>query len=212
MMLTALHPEQLDQMLKTMDLALTDAAAESPSALQAFRRIGATRDLAPALEANLYAGHPQAVDLAVRLGIPVVDADPANGFSWDGQAVATRTETAVFLHEIAHWQIAPANRRSLPDFGLGAGPESGLKAEADAACCVDAQTKELEENLASLLGILWEAELGGPAIIAFCEQNWLELHDRPGTADHFVTVFNELRSRGLLTEEGHPVFPSSKSA
>lgn len=200
-MLTALDPGQLDEMLCTMDHALADSAL----AQGAFRRIAATQNKAPALQADLYADHKQAVDLAVGLGIPVLEADPADGFSWDGQAVATHTETAVFLHEIAHWQIAPPARRALPDFGLGAGPETGSIEAANAASCVDDQTKELEENLASLLGILWETELGGPAVIAFCEQNWLELHDRPGTAGHFVSVFNELLSRGLITKEGRPI-------
>lgn len=200
MMLTTLEPHRLDGMLRTMERALVGA----PDAWAAFRRIAESQVRAPTLQTDLFAGHQTVVNLAAHLGISVMDVDPADGFSWDGQAVATKTETAVLLHEIAHWQIAPPARRALPDFGLGAGPESGLKQEADAACCVDDQTKELEENLASLLGILWEAALGGPAIIAFCEQNWLELHDRPGTADHFVAIFQELLSRGLITQDGQP--------
>lgn len=207
MMLTALNPAHLDEMLKAMAQAIGDCGM----AQVVFQRIAETRRCAPTLETDLYAGHQRAVDLAFRLGLPILDADPADGFSWDGQAVATQTETAVFLHEIAHWQIAPLDRRTLPDFGLGAGPESGHKAAADAACCVDDQTKELEENLASLLGILWEVELGGPAIIAFCEQNWLELHDRPGTADHFLSVFNALHSRGLIKTDGRPRLSSDVS-
>lgn len=201
MMLTALDPHRLDDILETMDHAL----ARFEQAQAAFRRIAATREHASTLQADLYKGHQQAVALAVRLGISVLEADPADGFSWDGQAVSTRTETAVFLHEIAHWQIVSPERRSVPDFGLGAGPETGLKETADAACCVNDETKEVEENLASLLGILWETQLGGPAIIAFCEQNWLELHDRPGTAELFVAVFNDLLSRGLIESDGHPV-------
>lgn len=201
MMLTALDPDRLDDMLETMDRAL----ARFEQAQAGFRRIKATRRQAPNLQADLYEGHEQAVAIAHQLGIPVLEADPADGFSWTGQAVATRTETAVFLHEIAHWQIAPPARRALPDFGLGAGPETGSKDVANAACCVDEHTKEREENLASLLGILWETQLGGPAILAFCEQNWLELHDRPGTAAHFVAVFNDLLSRDLITPDGQPV-------
>ena len=60
------------------------------------------------------------------------------------------------------------------DFGLGAGPETGLRAEADASQDRARRRRDVEEALSSLLGILWEAELGHPAILAFVEQNWLE--------------------------------------
>ena len=102
------------------------------------------------------------------------------------------------FHEIAHWQIAPVERRSLYDFGLGAGPETGRIFEANTVACVDDAIKEDEENLASLLGILWEADHGEPAIIAFAEQNWLELADRAHTPRHFVQCLGRLAQRGLI--------------
>ena len=136
------------------------------------------------------------------LGIKTLNEAPGDAFSWDGSVILTRTEAAVLLHEIAHWQIAPRHRRCLPDFGLGAGPETGRFSEAGAACCVDDPKRETEEDLASLLGILWEVELGGPALIAFCEQNWLELYDRPGTALHFISVFETLHARRLIHADG----------
>lgn len=200
MMLSSLSPERVGAMLAAIDRAL----APRPEAQRAFSSIAATQRLCPGLQADLFAGKDQAVDLARRFGMATLDDAPKNAFSWDGAAVRTQTETAVLLHEIAHWLIAPPERRCLPDFGLGAGPETGRVAEADAARCVDDATKETEENVASLLGILWEAELGGPALIAFCEQNWLELHDRPGTALHFVSVYDALRTRDVITENGRP--------
>ena len=201
MMLSAFDSTKLENALGALDQAL----AAHPSAHLAFRRIADTVCFAPNLTADLHAGHDKAVRLGSALGIPLQDSDPADGFSWDGGAVASQTETAVLLHEFAHWQIAPPERRVLPDFGLGAGPETGYKDKAEAACCVDEATKEREEDLASLLGILWEVEIGGPAIIAFCEQNWLELHDRPGTSRHFVSVFDELVARHLIDDAGRPL-------
>lgn len=176
-----------------------------PVAQKVLRRIASTIHLCPDLHFDLYAGLEHAVALAHELGISTIDEAPSEAFSWDGLAVRTKTETAVLLHEIAHWQVATPQRRVLPDFGLGAGPETGHIREADAAICVDYATKEEEEDLASLLGILWEVEQGGPAIIAFCVQNWLELADRPGTASHFVTVLDVLAERGLISEQGYPI-------
>jgi hypothetical protein len=95
----------------------------------------------------------------------------------------------------------------LPDFGVGAGPETGRVDEANAAICVDAATKEEEENLSSLLGILWEVEYDEPAILAFAEQNWLELYDRPSTPAHFARCLRVLKDRGLLTVDGRPAPP-----
>ena len=71
-----------------------------------------------------------------------IDAVPATAFSWDGRAVRTRSEASVLIHEVAHWLIAPPDRRALPDFGLGAGPETGRIAEANAARCVDDAVRE----------------------------------------------------------------------
>ncbi|MDX2223467.1 MAG: hypothetical protein SFV21_12000 [Rhodospirillaceae bacterium] len=196
MILTPLDPVQLPGLLECFDAGL----AGDPVARAAFRRIAGTLSLAPGLRADLNAGRAKAVDLARRLGIPIRDADPADGFSWNGAFIAARSETSVVFHEIAHWQIAPAARRRLFDFGLGAGPETGRIAAANAARCADAATQEDEENLASLLGILWEAEHGEPAIIAFAEQNWLELPKRAHTHRHFAHYVGRLAARGLLPE------------
>ena len=150
MMLSPLSPKQLDNGLQIFGRLLEN----TPGAGRAFRRIAETRFLCPNMTADLFARHDQAVALARLLGMATVGESPAQSFSWDGSAVRTQTETAVLLHEIAHWQIAPPERCRLTDFGLGAGPETRLKVLADAACCVDDETREWEEDLASLLGIL----------------------------------------------------------
>ena len=201
MMLSCLTPNDIQARLKVLDHAL----ASHESARQAVRRIAETFDKDLLLEPRPYHYHTAALALAESLGIAMCHEAPVRSFSWDGIAVRTCTETAVLLHEIAHWQIAPEERRCVPDFGLGAGPETGWKYKADAARCVDCATKEREEDLASLLGILWEVKIGGPAIIAFCEQNWLELYDRPGTLKHLTSTFLELRVRGFIDHTGQPI-------
>jgi len=200
MILTPIDPDRLPPMLDTFAASL---AADS-LARTVFARIAATRRFCVDLTADLHAGRHKAIALAARLGIPTRDEDPAVAFSWDGQVIRTRSETSVVFHEIAHWQVAPPSRRGVLDFGLGVGPESGRVNEANAAVCTDAAIQEEEENLASLLGILWETEYGEPAILAFAEQNWLELYDRPSTAQHFVRCLHALAARGLINGDGRP--------
>lgn len=200
MILTPLKAEQLPAVLDVFDAGF---AGHEP-ARSVFRRIKATEQFCPGCKSDLHAGRQKAVDLAMRMGLGVRDEEPAHAFSWDGRVIRTRSETSVVFHEIAHWQIAPIERRGLRDFGLGAGPETGRIAEANAAACVDNATKEHEENLASLLGILWETAHGEPAVLAFAEQNWLELYDRPHTQRHFIDCLAELMRRGLVDARGIP--------
>jgi len=200
MILTPLDPADLPHIFRVFAQGLAgDALARG-----VFDRIAATLAHCPGLKADLHAGRAKAVALAARLGIPTLDEDPAVAFSWDGHAIRTRSETSVVFHEVAHWQIAPPERRARADFGVGAGPETGKVEDADAVVCVDAATREEEENLSSLLGILWETEYGEPAILAFAEQNWLELYDRPSTQMHFARCLRALQARGLIDDEGRP--------
>lgn len=203
MILTPLDPADVPHILRVFAQGLGDDAF----ARAVFDRIAATHALCPGLAADLHAGRAKAVALAARFGIPTLDEDPAAAFSWDGTAIRTRSETSVVFHEIAHWQVAPPARRALPDFGVGAGPETGRAADADAAVCVDAPGREEEENLSSLLGILWEVEYGEPALLAFAEQNWLELYDRPSTPAHFARCLRALKARGLVGDDGRPLPP-----
>jgi len=197
--LTPIAAERLPQILDAFDAAL----AHTPQARVVFQRIASTRRFAPDFVADLHAGRGKAIALAHCLGIPTIDEEPAVAFSWDGHAIRTQSETSVVFHEIAHWQIAPPERRSRRDFGLGAGPETGLIDDANRDVCVDNAIKEEEENLASLLGILWEVAHDEPAILAFAEQNWLELYERPHTAQHFIDCLAKLEARGLL-KDGTP--------
>ncbi|MSO72581.1 MAG: hypothetical protein EXQ84_03080 [Rhodospirillaceae bacterium] len=201
MILTPIELDRLPRILDTFACGL----AEYPSARTVFGRIAGTQRFCEGPGANPYGGREKAVRLAGRLAIPTRDQEPSAAFSWDGYAIRVRSETSVVFHEIAHWQIAPPARRLRYDFGLGAGPETGRIAEADAAICVDRATKEDEENLASLLGILWETASDQPAVLAFAEQNWLELYDRGYTRRHFADYLEKLCLRGLIDSAGRPV-------
>ena len=150
------------------------------------------------------AHHAQALALCRDWGFGVVDVDPQDYFTWDGQAVAGRMEPSVIVHEIGHYQCAAPSRRAVLDFGLGAGPETGRKVEANAVQTLFGADADFEEGLSSLLGILWEAELGQPAILAFLEQNWLEGGMSLHNLAHFRKVVGLLDSWGMLTPDGRP--------
>lgn len=148
--------------------------------------------------------HRQAVDLLARFGMGALDQAPENGVTWDGAAVAVRMEPSVIIHEVAHYQLAPPHRRHLVDFGVGAGPESGDKTAGERDRLMFGVDCDREEALASLLGVLWEAELGQPAVLAFLEQNWLEGGASRNNLDHFRRTVRTLIEGGFLDEEGRP--------
>ena len=202
MIMTPIAPDALSGTLAAFAARL----AGRPRAAAAFARIAATWPVDPA-RVDTPDQRAAAVRLAHAFGIGTLDEEPQRAFSWDGKVIRWRTEASVTVHEVAHWQLCAPERRGLPDFGLGAGPESGLREIADAALAVGPEEREHEEVLTSLLGILWEAELGQPAILAFLEQNWLEGPDRPTTVDFFTDRLEELYDRGLIDAEGRPLPP-----
>lgn len=194
-----------------LPLAIAAVRARLPAGTMArdvFDRIAATRDLVP-LGHDLPEHRRQGIELCHRFGIATVDEAPQDAYSYDGHAIRTRSEAYVLIHEVAHWLVAPPERRHLKDFGLGAGPETGRTAEADAELAADLDTRIEEEALASLLGILWEVELGQPAILAFLEQNWLEGWDRPACAENLRDMVDRLYQRGLINAAGRPIPPES---
>ncbi|MFZ2872382.1 hypothetical protein [Zavarzinia sp.] len=182
--------------------------AEAPWARAAFAFVMDSAALIP-LGVDTAEYRDQAVRLAHAFGLETLDEAPQQAFSWDGRFLRTRSEASVIVHEVTHYLVSPPERRGLLDFGLGAGPESGRVEEANAALCTDFATREEEETQASLLGILWEVELGQPGILAFLEQNWLEGWHRPTAARHFVRHLDLLVKAGLAHADGHPVAPPS---
>lgn len=203
MILTPITFDDLPDLLARFDRSLADA----PLGQTVFRRIAASLDGVAANDLSLSQDpqhHRQAVQLCHRFSMRTIDESPRVAFTWDGQAVRVGCEPSVVIHEVAHLQCASPERRSVYDFGLGAGPETGRRAEADAAASVFGVERDQEEALASLLGILWEVTLEQPAILAFLEQNWLEGGDRPKNRTHFLKNLRILCHHGLIDASGHP--------
>ena len=132
-----------------------------------------------------------ALAFARQHGMAVRPPGKACAFNWDGEALDGATEAYVILHEVAHYVLAPPQRRVLPDFGLGPGPDTRNRVGAERAAALPVLEREADEAAASLLGILWEAELGQPALASFLDQNWLEGLER-SAATHFTAVLSRL--------------------
>jgi hypothetical protein len=199
MILTPIDPSRLPRLLAHLAAGLGDDAARA--VLGRIAAAGGER----AQGAHAASHHHAALGVLARLGIALRPGSPRLDFSWDGTAVRVDTEAYVLLHEAAHYQLAAPERRRCIDFGLGPGPETGNRPAATAAACLQGIAVEREEAMASLLGILWEVELGHPALASFLDQNWLEGAERPGAAEHFRRILAALGDGGVITPSGRPL-------
>ncbi len=169
-----------------------------------FRRIRATsadRAVGAAAERHRRA----ALSFARSLGMAVYPEGVECAFNWDGRALNGATEAFVILHEAAHFVLAPTERRRLVDFGLGPGPDTRDGDAAARAAVLSPLAREEDEAAASLLGIIWEAKLGQPALTSLLDQNWLEGLERSAHS-HFAEVLGKLQRRGLLDATWPAVF------
>ncbi|GLR80544.1 elongation factor P hydroxylase [Azospirillum oryzae] len=202
-----LTPIAIDDMPKA--IAAFDAHLDGHAqARAAFRRIASTWPVRPADEpgggVDTSAHRADAVRLAHAHGIDTLDEPPSRSFMWDGKVIRTDVEATVIVHEVAHWLCATPERRTLIDYGLGPGPETTARKEARADKRLCFEDCMHEEQQTSLLGVLWEVELGQPGILAFLEQNWMEHWERPSTAAFFIRHAEELFTRGLIDADGRP--------
>jgi hypothetical protein len=191
MVLTPIPPEHLDAALDHFEGQLDDPAARA-----AFARIRATAS-ERADDAAAETHRLEALALARSCGMAIHPAGTAATFNWDGTALDGATEAYVILHEAAHFVLAPPERRRLVDFGLGPGPDTAARALAERAAILPIVERDADEAAASLLGILWEAALGQPALASFLDQNWLEGLER-SAAPHFTAVLRRLRRLGVV--------------
>ena len=194
MILTPISLEQLDAALDRFAAQLTEPAARAAFAL--IRATSSERAKGAVAEDDRLA----ALAIAMRHGMVAHPPGTACAYNWDGVALDAATEAYVILHEVAHFALAPAARRMLPDFGLGPGPDTRDRAGAERAATLPILEREADEAAASLLGILWEAELGQPALASFLDQNWLEGLERSAAA-HFTAALNRLIAAQLWSIE-----------
>jgi len=192
MILTPIPREALADVLDRFMAGLPDGLSHA-----VFTRIRATSpERAAGVEAERH--RLAALSLARTWGLAIRPEGTPCRFNWDGTALNGATEAYVILHEIAHFALAPPERRGLVEFGLGPGPDTLDREAAERAAVLSPLVREKDEAAASLLGIIWEAALGQPALASFLDQNWLEGLDR-SAAGHFTAVVEALRHRELLS-------------
>ena len=197
MILTPIPREELAGSLDRFAAGLSDGLSRA-----VFARIRTTSpDRAAGAEAERH--WLTALSFARSSGVVVHPAGTRCHFNWDGTALNGATEAYVILHEVAHFALAPPERRGLVEFGLGPGPDTLDREAAERAAVLPPLAREADEAAASLLGIIWEAALGQPALASFLDQNWLEGLDR-SAAGHFTVVVETLRQRELLKVEQAP--------
>jgi hypothetical protein len=197
MILTPIPREELAGSLDRFAAGLSDGLSRA-----VFARIRTTSpDRAAGAEAERH--WLTALSFARSSGVVVHPAGTRCHFNWDGTALNGATEAYVILHEVAHFALAPPERRGLVEFGLGPGPDTLDREAAERAAVLPPLAREADEAAASLLGIIWEAALGQPALASFLDQNWLEGLDR-SAAGHFTVVVGTLRQRKLLKFEQAP--------
>ena len=197
MILTPIPREELAGVLDHFRAGLSDRLSR-----EAFAQIRATSpDRAAGAEAERQ--RLAALSFTRGLGMAIHPEGTSCRFNWDGAALNGATEAYVILHEVAHFALAPLERRGLVEFGLGPGPDTLDRDTADRAAVLPPPECDQDEAAASLLGIVWEAELGQPALASLLDQNWLEGLDRSAPA-HFTRVLAGLRDRGLLNRGPAP--------
>jgi len=132
MILTPIRPDDLAAALDRFGAGLHDAMSR-----RVFRGIRATSpDRAEGPEAERH--RLAALALARNCGMAVRPPGARCLFNWDGAALNGATEAYVILHEIAHFVLAPPQRRRLVDFGLGPGPDTMDRDTAERAAVLSA--------------------------------------------------------------------------
>lgn len=190
MILTPIAEAQIGDALDWFAAGLATEATQAAFAL--IRATSAERAAGAKAERHRLA----AMAFAREHGMAVHPPGTACAFNWDGTALDGATEAYVVLHEVAHYLLAPPERRVLPDFGAGPGPDTRDRDGAERAAVLAVLDREADEAAASLLGILWEAELGQPALASFLDQNWLEGLER-SAASHFTAVLGRLTAANV---------------
>ncbi len=190
MILTPIAEAEIDDALNRFAAGL--AVREARAAFALIRTTSAER--AEGTEAERH--RQRALNVARARGMAVHPPGTDCAYNWDGTALDGATEAYVILHEVAHYLLAPPKRRVLPDFGAGPGPDTRDRKGAERAAVLPVLDREADEAAASLLGILWEAELGQPALASFLDQNWLEGLERLAAA-HFTAVLGRLSAAKL---------------
>lgn len=119
-------------------------------------------------------------------------------FGWDGKGNIRDNSTSHLVHDFAHYLVSPPKLRCLPEFGLGASPDSGDPPFPSDLFVVNIDKSMREEEAASLLGIIIEWVIGMPSGLTWTDHGW-EGHK------NYRTVLHILARRRLIDDNAMPL-------
>ena len=148
-------------------------------------------------------GYVGAVDSLIKhLGLRKESRTLQESYMWDGHSFNSELSDRHLFHDVAHWLVAAPERRILPDFGLGPGPETDL--DLPQKILLDWHAAQFEEVCASLLGVFLQHCAGLPCgLIAeevglsgggrlvssrVIERDWLEAYNWLVGREHIFDV------------------------
>jgi hypothetical protein len=155
-------------------------------------------------------------DIAKALEVTMRDdLAPAEHCNWDGKKFNTKgVREDGKLHELGHWAIS--DRKHLPDFGLGPGPDTRFEAYKKAYSKLsseedkDHRSSSREETLACVMEFLYAA-IGGHNMLKYMEDRFfLERNGRwdRGTGSSYNSFIKEiqwLQNKNLISKSWVPV-------
>ena len=159
--------------------------------------------------------------LASILGVTInYDGDPGTLCNWDGKQVNAKGQTEdILYHELCHWMVAEPERRSVPDYGLGAGPSTSWKAYQTALAQMGKTPGDFhhvrdvdEEILVCTLEFCFEAIDGHDMTALMVDRNFLTEWSRTGKhpgkyvweSDDLRIHIKALQERGLIDHHWIP--------
>ena len=145
--------------------------------------------------------------------IPVqLDRNPKEFGNWDGEYLNIYGMTVDgILHEIAHWLVCPIERKHIPDYALGAGPDtpfSLIKEKQQTLIWINVTGKEgnEEESLACVMEFILAVACGydTPRMRTYLEDRYF-IHngrwdsDYGGSLDDFEKYITQLKKLDLIS-------------
>ncbi len=126
---------------------------------------------------------------------------------WIGDGVIRSNNESNALHELAHFLVAPKSRKRSVNFGLGHCPDDNR--DIDSPMTIKPSNAQKEEELASVLGILYEKELN---LKVRDYPLWKATYSEHGWHDHsskmsFEDVVDILLKKGYLNSNKTPKNP-----
>lgn len=152
-------------------------------------------------------GMELALSLLIKNKVPLQMKNPEQ-VSWNGKFLSLDGKTASeLLHELSHFILADPKRKSLIDFGLGAGFDSQNSLLSEQSMVVSKKEAEAEEKEASLMGILLEKSFNLNYWETMVYHSWVDIDDDlKSSMEHIGESVEEalkgLMKKGFLETDG----------